>query len=1474
MISVPVAGYIILHDDDVQTYLTQKITRSLSDKLDAEFRIKEVDFRPFNKLVLRDVLIKDQMKDTLLSAEELVIGIISISSGKKTVNLSRIVIDKADVQFRNDSSNAINIKFITDKFKRKDTTKQRWKVFFNRIELSDSKFRYEISNDSAKNKSLDEIQLKDLNVKLKKFRVIEGTASFTIDNINCDITNHLTLKNLNTDFTVNKQLMKLENLYLKTERSEMDAHLLSLNFESFEKWNGKQFLTDVNINYELNQATVNTLEISDFAQILQDYDRTFTVSGNFSGVINDLNIKNFNFSYGENTILRSNFTLNGLPDFKNTFIFHEIDHFSTSLQDFESLNIEKFTNKNIQLPPQLNQLEELSYQGNFTGFIDDFVAYGNMYTNMGIISTDISIKPDKSKEIKFKGKLKTYDFDIGSLISPENHTVFNKLSMNINVNGYTLSGKKMHAVMDGMIQSIDLNNYTYKNVSIDGVLTEKTYDGALKINDPNITLNFLGKFNFEKVQPEFDFIVNVNDAKINKLNLVKDIDSTTNVNFDLTAKFIGDNLDSINGNVMLTNIDISNEKRNLHLNSFTIRANTVSETEEISFISDYADGKLLGNYDYESLMTSIKSSIYKHLPAISQNKNDPIKDNNLNNFKYNVHIKNSKILTFFLPDYKLANNTHIAGYFNPENEHITLNINTHKLHYKEQVLDNFILITETDTNSINIDLKTNYWKINDKIVMDSFSISATAKNNKIQFQTNWMNKDTSLYNGNIKAAASFRKPSGRKNPIIHLNVEPSYVTYNDTTWSINQSNLVIDSTMIDVSNLIINNNEQKYIVDGVISENEKDQLSLFFENLKLSNFNVFTMKAGLKNKGILNGKAVLSGIYKDLNFFTNLYIDTLIVNDEILGETNLKTNWINSKKIINIDVSSRRRKLKTLDIQGGYNPKSKEIDLAIKLNKLRMDILNPFLENTLSDIKGIASGKVSLTGKTKEPDLNGSLNVQKSSFTIDYLKTRYSFTHNLAIEHNHIIFNDLQLFDMYGNITAVNGSIRLLGKPVVDLMLDANQSFLMNTEEIDNDDFYGEAFLSGIINFKNREKRLTIDASGKTADNTKIFIPVSAGKDINQNDYINYINTDIPAQDIAEDQEEYKVDLSGIFMDFDLEVNPEASVQLILDEQTGEIIKASGNGNINMAITSNGKFEMIGNYTIEKGDYLFTLQNIISKKFSIEQGSSIKWTGDPYNADINIKAVYKTKAALGDLFGDTTSAYSKRVPVECQILLTEKLISPDISLAINLPTVSPETQSRVKSLLNTENKVSKQFLSLLVINKFLPDQDLVGGKPWMNAGSNYAFGASGAGVTASEFLSNQLSHMLSQISDDFDIGVNYRPGNELTTDEVEVAMSTQFLNDRVSVSGNLDMGGKRPATTNNNNTNTSNIVGDFKVEVKLNKSGKLRLKAFNKTTDELIYEDAPYKQGVGIMIREDFNSFGSLFTGYWKKIFNKKKKKE
>jgi hypothetical protein len=566
---------------------------------------------------------------------------------------------------------------------------------------------------------------------------------------------------------------------------------------------------------------------------------------------------------------------------------------------------------------------------------------------------------------------------------------------------------------------------------------------------------------------------------------------------------------------------------------------------------------------------------------------------------------------------------------------------------------------------------------------------------------------------------------------------------------------------------------------------------------------------------------------------------------------------------------------------GYYYPRKPEdnVDMDINLQAIQLKIFEPYVKNYCSDLKGQFSGNLTIKGAVKKPLLAGKLSVNAKKITVSYLNTSYHFSQDIIIENNSFGVEDMTLYDVNNNKAFVSGKVYHdnFKNFQLDYDIRANKFMCLNTTEADNSLYYGKAFVSGIINIFGFIDNILIDANVKTekitsndkadkvtllskTEMTKLFIPLSGPSEISGNNYITFIKKDTSVKI----KNKYNVQLDGLTLNFDLDVTPDAEVQLLFDQKVGDLIKARGYGNIKLQISSKGEFKMYGDYVIEDGDYLFTLQNLINKKFDIEKGSIIKWSGIPYKADLNINAVYRARASLKPFYPeDKSSTAKKRYPVDLKLTMTDQLLAPQINFDINLPTVDVSVRQHVMSFINTETEINRQVFSLLILSSFITPPQLV------------VAGASGPGVAeagasnSTELLSNQLSNMLSKISKDFDVGINYRPGDQVNQKELGLALSTQFFADRLSIDGNVGV------NNDNNNQNTNNIVGDVTVDYKITNNGKLRIKAFNKSNDNnRIYTSGPYTQGVGILYREEFDTIGELYKRYLGTLRDRKKNKQ
>ena len=1379
-----------------------------------------------------------------------------IDRNKKKVVIKTLDADKLQLNIYNDTVKGGNIKFLSDALKQKDTTKTRWQIEILDINANNSQVCIASNKIHKKKYGIDfsNMVIGKLRFGLKNFRIEDGDLDFLIKEMSFIEKTGFKVYDIQAQTFIEKKKLSFKNVKIRTPNSFISNDFIIFNHKNYKEYS--DFINNIKLDCDFNSSNIGFEDLAYFSSEKLKIPYNFILSGHIYGKVKWLKGKNVTFKIGEQTELVSDFNISGLPDINQTFIFFDFKKLTTTIKELEIINNFKKSGSKIIIPNNFDNLGIVNYHGNFSGFFNDFVAYGKLSTQLGNISTDISLKPKTNKELAFSGKLETEKFRIGELF---NSKKVEQISFNAQINGSVSQSDGVNAKTKGEIESIVINDYNYQNIIIDGFLTRNTYNGYFNIDDPNVKIDFEGDIDFSEKIPVFNFKANIPKANLYGLNIDK-TDSTSNLRFSLNANFQGENIDNIKGRILFSDACLTKLSDKLIVDSLLISSEQNADTHNIALRSDYIDANLFGSYQSKTLIKSVKKLLYNYLPAFNINYEDTLKGNYNNDFVFNVNFKDTKkIAKLFIPTLTVYDSSIVYCKYNSQLNQFQANASSKEIKFRNYKISNFFIKAISNDSVLSVKTKSSSLIINKLMAFENFNTTSVTANNSVGLLVDWDSNNAIENKGKIISNTTFIAKENKKIPEINIAFLPSKIIVRDSIWKIFQSNINIDSSAIKISNFKAIHNKQLFYVNGCVSDDVNDSLFFDFRNVEMANINVLIKGDAVKFEGLINGEANISNIYNNPLFYSDVKISNFYLNKKLIGDTKVTSNWDKNKEAIDINLTTKRGKLNVIVAKGDYIPKTKKIDFDINFDKVNLDILEPFLHKITKDITGIGSGKGKMTGTFKKPIFNGDIIAQETSFMIDYLQTSYSFTNKLIVKDNSIIFENINAFDAYSNKAIVNGHVDIPSFKNIsyDFTINAKKIHALNTTGLDNNMFYGTAFMSGIVNINGVMSDMNINISGKTEKNTKINIPLSTTEEASESNFITFINSN----NKKEAEKKYKVDLKGFKLNFDLEITPEAEAQLIFDSKIGDVIKANGNGNLKMSINSSGDFNMYGEYNIEDGDYLFTLQNVINKKFDVDRGSKILWNGDPYNANIDVKASYSLKAPLSGLLVDTTDFYKRRIPIDCQIFLTDNLMNPTINFNIELPSADEDTKTKLKSAINTQEKMNKQFLALLVINNFLPDPTYVSENPV----AAYGTGSLGFGqVTTSELLSNQLSHWLSQISDEWDLGVNYRPGDEISQDQVEVALSTQLLNDRVTINGNVGYGQQKLQTQ------TSDIVGDFDVEIKLNESGKLRLKAFNKANDKLIYKESLYTQGVGLFYREEFSSLKELF----KKIFKAKAKKE
>ena len=1426
----------------------------MSEELNAKVDVKRVGIRLFNKVDLSGVYIEDVYGDTLLFAPHLVAEISDLDLRERKIDVTSVILEDPTIRFvKHQGDDKMNLNHFIDYFKRKpvDTIPESKKPIdlkLRTIRIENADFSIHNNNYKEKTSEIDfkHLDFKDLTGTFRDLRFRGDSVLFLAEDLSFKENGGFVVDDLTSNTIISATGMTYDELYIRTPESELNGKVVMaydsfIDFDSFEEM--------IRMDLDLERCNIQTADIAHFTASLIGMNKTFDLKGRVKGTVDAFRAKDFTIIYDKQTQFQGNFSFHGLPNVEETIIDVKVKKLRTNGRELFRIPKAPFTRRAfVEVPEELRRLGNISYKGQLTGFGYDFVIDGDLITDIGSISPDLNLKINRDPaNSSYSGRIVSREFDIGVFTGKEK---WGKISLNVETKGKGFTLESAESSANGKIEALHFNGYDYRNVEIDGDLRAELFKGEILIDDEDLSLDFNGTVDFRGDMPVLDFKASIDNADLRKLNLIKR-DSMATLSTIADLQVTGNKIDNLYGTMNFYATRYTEGSKVIILDTMRIR---VSEFNNIRFLnvhSDLVDAEVRGIYELTNAWKSMAQMLSRYFPVIDFT-GDTVREKQ--SFDYEITLKESDPVTaIFFPDLRIAANTYLIGKCDNWTDDLTFVLRSNRIDYKNVSADQLSLNSKNIEDNLLINAGLGKVSVKDSAVINDLSIDTRTNRENGVLSFRYTQSDTLTSLMDIKTAINF----AREDAPATLKILPSTMIVDGKPWTVNKNNLFYYRKKdMRFEEMKFSSTDQSIELNGFVSDSVHQPLRVDFANYDISLMNTFFSLLNLQVGGIVNGSAQLRNFYSKPNVEAKLLIKDFSLFNDTLGTANISTDWNARSNTVSVNSFIDRGSSKNIQLVGDYTiVKNGEdvMDFDIDVDKMYLQTLGHYVKAVASDIRGLVSGKLKLKGNFSAPVLTGNLNVQKASFLVDYLNARYSFTHSFTFNENFVEFEDLVLNDFKGNQARASGRIihnkfQDLG---FDVTIDAKNMNCLNTNSNQNELFYGTAFGTGKVIINGSLDYLNMDIAMKSEKNTKIFIPLYNPEEIGSSSFVTFINTGVRQKK----DRSSAYDLTGLDMVFDFDITPDAEIQLIFDPTIGDIIKGNGSGNIRMEIDPTGKFDMFGDYRIEYGDYLFTLQNAINKKFILEPGGIIRWNGDPYKADIDITANYKTRASLYDLLRDTTGSFRQRVSVDVLLNLQEDLFNPEVAFDIIIPDVDPTIEDRVSAYLDTEQERSEQAFSLLLLNRFATPQELQN-RPNFDAGSSVS-------ANASELLSNQLSRWASQISNKFDVDLNYRAGSQVSQEELEVALSTSLFNDRVSIDGNFGV-------TDNNQT--SNLVGEFKVELKASDDGKIRLKAYNKANNNSLVNNlnSQYTQGIGVFYREEFNSVGELF----RRLKNKRERKE
>ena len=1442
-----------------QTWLGKKAGNYLSNELGTAILVDKINIKFFTKIELHGIYIQDLQKDTLLSGD-IDVDISAFKYRERKITLKQTVLKNLSAKLiKQTNQEDFNYQYLVDYFTTAadpDSTTDNWQIVYGDFVLENVAFTYQNKNFSQKvsgNMNYDNLSVKNLSGTIKNFDIRGDTLIADIINLTAKEQSGILVKNLSTQAKVGPTGLLADNLRLSTNHSFLHGKIV-FHYSTWSDYT--DFINKVQLDCELKDSSlVDTRDIAVFAEELNGLRKSVKISGSVLGTVSDLRLKNIVLNYGLYTNYRGSLQITGLPDIKSTYFHGNAKQLSSNYIDLAAFPAYPFDKGvKLDLPQALQTLGTVAYRGKFDGFITDFTTYGKFSTSLGEIETHLSLSEEKnSGKLKYDGKINTKNLALGKLFKVES---LNNVNLSATLKGEGTAMKDMDAEFEVDILSLNYLNYEYKNIHAEGKINEHVLNCMLLSEDKNANLDFNGSIDFNTIVPQIDFISNINALNLNKLNFSNSTDSGI-ISTNIFISTQGNSIDDLSGEINFDNTIYRTSTRIFKLSSFNLNLSQDATQKFIKLQSEYLNAKLSGKYKLSNIQPMFADYLYTYYPTFFKKPAKEHDQNDSLNFTLTVK-KFSVINELFLEDYMLSKGTQIELNFNAAQKKLNITANSGKFEYMSLGLNSLQISLNETNDKLSCRLTANELNLNDTTLVKNIGLTIQSKNDFIDYAILWDNKDSSLVKGEILGKMQFNTDS------LRLTIDKATSTANKSTWQLKTSSGIVvnKNGEFSVDTFLMMNNDQEISIYGKYSERKGESLQLQTKNVELSQFNPIISQAGLKLEGKLNSNVVLANTEKVLIFNGELHAQKFKINGSTLGEVVVNANYLSQEKVIELKGHTSLgigeifgNPTKDITFQGNYylDKQEESLDIDFSANPANLKLMNSFLDGILTINHGFVVGVGKVHGTPKTILIDSKLRLVNSEVKFDYTNVTYYITGDIEIMPDQIRFSDLLLRDknfrsapqgtLNGNIFHENfNNIKL------DYDIVYKNMLVLNTTEQQNSSYYGRVYSSGTVGLFGYLNNLNILVIDTVTRNSKLILPMDGPLEMNDEDYVHFVVRDTSAL-----KKEYN--LSGLNLDMFIYITPVAEVSIIMDRITGDQLNVQGQGNLNLKINTLGKFEMFGDYVITEGQYQFSLKTLINKKFAIDAKSHISWSGDPLAAEIDVVTRYKQRASVAPLLDDTTGQYASRQPVDCKLIISGKLATPNIYFDIDVPNLDATAMARIDNVLTDEAELNRQVFSFLLFGNFVKPQIYTSQGGGVSAGD-------AAAASGSEMLSNKASEFINSYfgnltGSDMQLGVNYRPSTGSSNQEFDVALSKQFMNNKISVDGNFGV--------NNSPTNNSTgLIGDVTVDYKISDDGRYRVKVFNRTNDntQVTVLGGPYTQGIGAFYREEFNSFRELMKRY------------
>ncbi|MEP7164069.1 MAG: translocation/assembly module TamB domain-containing protein [Ferruginibacter sp.] len=1256
----------------------------------------------------------------------------------------------------------------------------------------------------------------------------------------------LYVKKLQSFMRFTPERMEFNNLDLETNNSRI-GNYYSMHYNTFND-DMSNFMKSVTLEARLHESKISSDDLAIFAPQLADWKRVFYVEGNAKGTIENFSAKKMKVRSG-NTIVDGDIAMRGLPDINTTFIDFKGNSLQTNYADLVAIipALKHVTQ------PQLSKLGNIYYKGNFTGFLNDFVTYGTIVTNLGVITADLNMKLPENAVPSYSGKLVTNGFKLGQFL---NNPELGSLSLNGKVVGSGFVLNKLNANFDGSIRQIEFNGYDYQNLVIKGDFNKNLFTGHLTIDDPNIKIkNLDGTLSLSGKEIDFNLDADLEYANLKNIHFTKE-------NFELkglfSLNFTGNNIDNFLGTARVYDASFKHDSTSLSFDSLNLTSFIKDDIKFLTLKSNEIDAELSGKFTIMELPDAFKVFLSRYYPVYIKKPSYTVSNQD---FSFNIKTKQvSEYLKLFDKKLNGLNNASITGNLNLANYGLNVSATVPEFEYDGKKFNNIILKGNGNRDTLKADIA-----VDDVIFSDSLHFPGT----KLQLTAN---NDVSVIH--LKTSAGKTLNDAELNASIQtlsdgvkVHFFPSSFIINDKKWELEKDGeLTVRRKYIDANEIKFIHDKQQIVISTELSkETNETHIVAKLQQVDIGDFMPFVITKP-SMKGFVTGTATVRDPFGKFGIDFKGTVDSFSQDNKYVGKINVEAtaNTVSGEVKFKADANEGEF---VFNVDGKYNYKdSSENQMNINLyaGRLNMNILEPYLGSIFSKMDGIVHSELKLYGGAGHRYLTGQATIDSGSLKVAYTQCKYFFTNEtVTFKKDEIDLGSMKIKDTLNNEGNVSGKMyhQFFNNFSFDnIRFETGKLLLLSTTKKDNSQFYGNVTGSATMTLNGPVTNMVmnINAQPSFLDSSHIYLPTGSSKESNAVDYIEFIQFGSLMEDSLKANES-----SNIVVNMNLTANPACKIDVILDEETGDIIKGQGSGSLNIRVGNREPISIRGKYDITEGEYTFNFQTFLKKPFTLSRGS-ITWNGDPALAIIDIEARYLAKdvdiTSLNPVSNiNSTSAAKQKEDITIISHLTGALSKPKISFEFQLPDRSPLRGDpfivkRLEDFKNDENEMNKQVASLLLFNSFI-----IGGQNFLSGESILAQATSSIGGIVSGWLTNLFNkELLKATNGIISTYIDINPAVNLQLSQLQANVKAGvkiFLSNRIYflIGGNLDY--NNPYTQLNKK---GLLTPDITIEWLLNNDGSLRVVGFNRTSID-ITTGQRNRSGIQLSYRKDFNKLSDIF---------------